>query len=75
MYFSSDSRAKWEIWSNKKSSASMIKRLMISMMLLTGTAHTADEDIDIVRSAAEQGDAEAQFNLGYMYDKGTGVFG
>ena len=51
----------------------MIKCLLISMLLVTGSAHAADEDIDTARSAAEQGDAEAQFNLGYMYDMGTGV--
>ena len=42
-------------------------------MLLTNSAFAADENFDTARSAAEQGDAEAQFNLGYIYATGLGV--
>ena len=34
---------------------------------------SAQDDLDTVRQAAEQGDATAQFNLGGMYAKGEGV--
>ena len=34
---------------------------------------SAQDDLDTVRQAAEQGDARAQFNLGIMYDNGEGV--
>ncbi len=42
-------------------------------MLFTGSAHTADYDFDAVKKAAEQGRVDAQYNLGFMYDKGEGV--
>ena len=42
-------------------------------MLFTGSAHTADDDFDAVKKAAEQGLAEAQYNLGFMYATGEGV--
>ena len=41
-------------------------------MLLACSAH-ADNGFESVKKAAEQGDAEAQFNLGYMYANGEGV--
>ena len=34
---------------------------------------SAQDDLDTVRQAAEQGDATAQFMLGNMYDNGRGV--
>ena len=34
---------------------------------------SAQDDLDMVRQAADQGDAEAQFNLGIAYAKGQGV--
>ena len=34
---------------------------------------TIASDLDSLKAAAEQGDATAQFNLGYMYDNGRGV--
>ena len=34
---------------------------------------SAQDDLDTVRQAAEQGDAPAQFNLGNMYANGEGV--
>ena len=42
-------------------------------MLFTGSAHTADDDFDAVKKAAEQGHPEAQNNLGIMYAIGEGV--
>ena len=38
------------------------------------TGHTAeDQELDKIRRAAEQGDATAQINLGWMYSRGRGV--
>ena len=34
---------------------------------------SAQDNLDAVRQAADQGDAEAQYNLGLMYDNGEGV--
>ena len=34
---------------------------------------SAQDDLDTVRQAAEQGDATAQFNLGFRYASGEGV--
>ena len=34
---------------------------------------SAQDDLDTVRQAAEQGDASAQLNLGFMYNTGMGV--
>ena len=41
-------------------------------MLFTGSAHAAD-DFDAVKKAAEQGRADAQYNLGVMYFRSEGV--
>jgi len=38
----------------------------------TGT-NPRSEKLDLLKQHAEQGDAEAQFNLGVMYDNGDGV--
>ena len=42
-------------------------------MLFTDSAHTAEDDFDAVKKAAEQGDADARIRLGFMYDNGEGV--
>ena len=46
-------------------------------VLVTGglavMALSAQDDLDTVHLAAEQGQANAQFNLGVMYDNGEGV--
>ena len=34
---------------------------------------SAQDNLDAVRQAADQGDAEAQYNLGIMYNNGEGV--
>ncbi len=36
-------------------------------------SQTEEQDLETLRSAAEQGDAEVQFNLGLMYEQGQGV--
>ncbi len=51
----------------------MFRYLLICLMLFTGSAHTAEDDFDAVKKAAELGYAEAQYNLGLMYYKGEGV--
>ena len=51
----------------------MLRYLLIGMMLFTGSAHAADDNFDTVKKAAEQGHADAQYNLGVMYDVGVGV--
>ena len=40
-------------------------------MIMSGFAYA--QDIDALRKVAEQGDAEAQYNLGIMYANGRGV--
>ncbi len=46
---------------------------LICLMLFTGSAHAAADDFDAVKKAAEQGHADAQANLGFMYARGNGV--
>jgi hypothetical protein len=64
-----------------------MKKTMLAAILLTGFLHeTARAEINIdqllqresreleaYRKAAEQGDAKAQYNLGWMYGNGQGV--
>ena len=54
----------------------LLKKMMVALLSL-GLAQVvlADNVPDFKETfqAAEQGDAEAQFNLGKMYDKGQGV--
>ena len=45
----------------------MLRYLLICLMLFTGSAHTADDYFDAVKKAAEQGQVNAQYNLGFMY--------
>ena len=57
----------------------MLRRLVLVgvTVLLVGTASFAepaqDDSIEAVRTRANAGDAEAQFNLGVMQDNGLGV--
>ena len=57
----------------------MLRRLVLSgvAVLLVGTASfgepAQDDSIEAVRTRANAGDAEAQFNLGVMHDNGLGV--
>ena len=44
-----------------------------SMVSLEGVAEEIDDAAVLLRAAAEQGDAEAQYNLGLMYLEGQGV--
>ena len=46
--------------------------LSVTVMILTARL-TIASDLDSLNAAAEQGDAEAQFNLGNMYFEGLGV--
>ena len=46
--------------------------LSAAVMILT-VRLTIASDLDSLKAAAEQGDADAQFNLGYMYSTGEGV--
>ena len=46
------------------------------LLFVSGCASTQESDaatVKVMREAAEQGDMEAQFNLGLMYDNGQGV--
>ena len=49
--------------------------LLITFVFLGGfqPGFAEDQDIEQLRKAAEQGDAGAQANLGFMYDRGWGV--
>ncbi len=44
-----------------------------SMVSLEGVAEEIDDAAVLLRAAAEQGNAEAQYNLGLMYLEGQGV--
>ena len=46
--------------------------LSVAMMILSVRLTVASE-LDSLKAAAEQGDVEAQFKLGNMYDIGEGV--
>ena len=53
-----------------------MKPLVAAAVILVALASGAQAQtpaIDALRAAAEQGDAEAQFNLGVRYRDGTGV--
>ena len=49
---------------------------VVAVIVASGLAATvllAQGDLDALRQAAEQGDAEAQYSLGYRYATGVGV--
>ena len=46
---------------------------MAMTVLLAATVLLAQDNPELSRQAAEQGDAEAQYNLGFMYAEGRGV--
>ena len=53
-----------------------LKRVVLLFAALTfagGCGGGEDESVYLLRKAAEQGDASAQYNLGVMYYKGAGV--
>ena len=50
----------------------MFRFLLICVMLLASAVHAGD-DLEALRKAAEQGDVDAQFSLGFMYADGEGV--
>ena len=53
-----------------------LKKIMVALLALgIGQAAWADDvpNFKKMLQAAEQGNADAQFNLGLMYDKGEGV--
>ena len=47
--------------------------LLSAAVMILAVRLTIASDLDSLKAAAEQGDAEAQFNWGYMYDAGEGV--
>ena len=47
--------------------------LVATVMILTVRLTIASEVVDALKADAEQGDATAQFNLGFMYAIGAGV--
>ena len=50
-----------------------IKQLLTVTILLLSSAAYGQRDFEETKLKAEQGDADAQFNLGVMYRKGEGV--
>lgn len=44
-----------------------------TVLFVNETRGASDEKLSELRSKAEQGDVDSQFNLGYMYEKGKGV--
>ena len=53
-------------------SPAMLRFLLMCLLFLASPVH-AENDLEAVRKAAEQGHADAQFLLGLMYDVGEGV--
>ena len=53
----------------------IILALMLSLLVLPAFAQENFDDLDIdqLRLRAEQGDADAQYTLGFMYANGRGV--
>ena len=47
--------------------------LLSAAVMISAVRLTIASDLDSLKAAAEQGDATAQFNLGYMYSTGEGV--
>ena len=50
----------------------MFRSLLICLLLFTCSVHAAGE-LEALKTAAEQGYAGAQYNLGFVYDRGEGV--
>ena len=50
----------------------MFRSLLICLLLFTCSVHAADE-LEALKTAAEQGDADAQFFLGSIYASGAGI--
>ena len=51
----------------------IISAAMLAALLLFMYSASATDGFKTTKQAAEQGDASAQFNLGFMYDLGEGV--
>ena len=47
--------------------------LLSAAVMISAVRLTVASDLDSLEAAAEQGDVEAQFNLGYMYATGEGI--
>ena len=47
--------------------------LLSAVVMILAVRLTVASELDSLKAAAEQGDVEAQFNLGYMYSSGEGV--
>jgi TPR repeat protein len=47
--------------------------VLVALVLLNVSCEVQTPEIDALRARAEQGDVEAQNNLGLMYDNGEGV--
>ncbi len=50
-----------------------MKLMLVMLLMCCPVLAVADDSLDIIREAAEQGDAKAQYKLGCMYDNGDGV--
>ena len=63
------------IMTNRNSCRENLTYVLVTLAILVafqpGPAEA--QDIEEIRKAAEQGEAKAQNNLGYMYDQGEGV--
>ena len=47
--------------------------MLSAAVMILAVRLTATSDLDSLKVAAEQGDADAQYNLGHMYDTGEGI--
>ena len=52
---------------------SLILAALLPLIIMCGIALAQTSDMEAIQRAADQGDAEAQFNLGVMYATGDGV--
>ena len=50
-----------------------LKLVLLILLMLCPVLAVADDSLDALRKTADQGDADAQYNLGTMYNSGKGV--
>ena len=58
----------------RKISSRILRLLLLCATMTTLVAHSAQaNELDSLKESAEQGDASAQFHLGFMYANGEGI--
>ena len=77
-HWSPDEAARWALRRAREERARKRVRwiaaaIVFTAFILAATVLLAQDNAELTRQAAEQGDAEAQYNLGRMYANGEGV--